>query len=223
MKNLKALILATLLLVPLLFFAFVVIFGEQHFTLSTYLPELNETGEVVRTAKGDTIFRQIPEFEFTSQTGQTVTQQALADNGLYVANFFYTSCPTTCREVASQLVRVQETFQNNPQVKIASFTVDPAHDSVEVLKNYAAQYGANPSQWLFLTGGREKVYQLAGEEFSLPVRQVAGQEAIVQSEKIMLVDKAHHVRGIYDGTSSGEIDRLMMEINVLLDEYSKNK
>lgn len=223
MKNIKALILATLLLVPLLFFAFVVIFGEQHFTLRTYLPELNKAGEVVRTAKGDTIFRRIPDFKFTNQSGRVVTQQTLADNGLYVANFFDTSCPAVCRQVASQLVRVQETFQNNPKVKIASFTVEPAQDSVEVLKDYAIQYGANPAQWSFLTGSREKIYQLSSEGFSLPVGQIAGPEAPVYSEKVVLVDKAHRVRGIYNGTDSGEIDRLIMEINVLLDEYSKSK
>jgi len=219
MKNIKALILATLLLVPLLFFAFVVIFGEQHFTLRTYLPEHNEAGEVVRTASGDTVFRRIPDFKFTSQTGRVVTQQQLAANGLYVASFFDSNCPAICRKVASQLVRVQETFENNPQVRIASFTAD----SAEVLKDYAAQYSANPSQWLFLTGAGEQVNHLASKSFELPLEQVAGPEAPVYSEKVMLVDKANRVRGIYDGTDSGEIDRLMMEINVLLDEYSKNK
>lgn len=223
MKKLKALILGTLLLVPLLVFAFFMTFGEQHFILRTYLPELSDTGEVMRTAKGDTIFRRIPGFKFTDQAGHAVTQKELADGGLYVANFFYTSCPASCRQISSDLMRVQETFRNKPQVKIASFTIDPAHDSVDVLKKYATQYNANPAQWLFLTGPRKEVYRLASEGFSLPVQQVAGRDTLILTEKLMLVDKAHRVRGIYDATLPTEIDRLEMEINVLLDEYSKSK
>ncbi|MBF9253875.1 SCO family protein [Pontibacter sp. 172403-2] len=219
MKNLKALILATLLLVPLLFFAFVVIFGEQHFTLRTYLPEYNQAGEVVRTAKGDTVFSRVPDFQLTNLKGEVVTQQELAGNGLYVASFFNTNCSSVCRQVASQLMRVQETFENKPQVRIASFTIEPDPDSLEVLQKYATQYGAKPAQWLFLTGSREKIYRLASEGFSLPMAP----KAPVYSGKVMLVDRVHHVRGIYDGTDTGEIDRLIMEINVLLDEYSKSK
>ncbi|WP_347160224.1 SCO family protein [Pontibacter chitinilyticus] len=208
---------------PLLIFAFVVIFGVQHFTLPTYLPERAKTGEVVKNAKGDTIFKQIPDFRFTDQSGKTVSQESLAANGMYVVNFFYTSCPVNCRQIASQLTRVQEAFQNNPTVKIASITVKPEQDSVAALQQYATEYHADPAQWHFLRGPKAEIYQLASIGFDLPAPRGKDVQDLIQTNRVLLVDKAHRVRGIYNGTKSTEIDRLIMEINVLLDEYSKSK
>ncbi|WP_242927070.1 SCO family protein [Pontibacter vulgaris] len=197
-------------------------FGEHHFTLKTYFPEVDDSGEALIDTKGDTIFHQVPSFKFVSQQGQSITEKQLA-GGIYVANFFFATCPDVCKKMSSQMVRVQEAFENNPSVKLVSYTVNPEHDSVEVLANYAAMYGAMPGKWFFLTGEREKIYELAKKGFYLPVQQVAGQQDFIHSEKFMLVDKEQHVRGIYDGTDPAEVDRLITEINVLLDGYSKSK
>lgn len=222
MNNVKALILGTLLLVPLLVFIFITTFGEHHFTLPTFFPELDAKGEVVRDAKGDTVFKQLPPFELTSQEGQTISQADLTE-GVHVANFFFATCTGVCRKMSSQLSRVQETFRKDPSVKIVSYTVNPEHDTVEVLQNYAAQYSAEPNQWYFLTGDREQIYSLAQTGYQVPVEQVAGQQDFIHSEKLMLVDKEQRVRGIYDGLDPVDVDRLIIEIKVLLDEYSKSK
>ncbi|WP_026236222.1 SCO family protein [Pontibacter roseus] len=222
MSNVKALILGILLLVPLLVFIFIGNFGEHHFTLRTYFPKVDDTGEVLFDAKGDTLFNRIPAFKLTSQKGETITQEQL-DNHIYVADFFFATCPDICKEMSSQLVRVQETFQDEPQVKIASFTVNPEYDTVEVLREYGERYGADPSKWYLLTGDREQIYSLARNGFYLPVQQVPGQQEFIHSEKFMLVDKNRRVRGIYDGTDAADVDRLILEIRVLLDEYSKSK
>lgn len=222
MSNVKALILAILLLVPLLVFIFIGQFGEHHFTLRTYFPQVDDTGEVMLDAAGDTLFNKIPDFQLTAQQGQTVSQEQL-DGHIYVADFFFATCPDICKDMSSQLVRVQEAFQDEPQVKIASFTVNPEHDTVEVLQEYGERYGADPDKWYFLTGDREQIYSLARKGFYLPVQQVEGQQEFIHSEKFLLVDKNRQVRGIYDGTDPVDVDRLILEIKVLLDGYSKAK
>lgn len=222
MTNKKALILGILLLVPLLIFIFIGSFGEHHFTLRKYFPQVNATGEVLRDAQGDTLFNQVPAFQLTSQQGHVISQKDL-DGNIYVADFFFATCPDICKAMSSQLVRVQEAFVDEPNVKLVSFTVNPEYDTPEVLKEYGERYNADPNKWFFLTGDREKIYSLAQKGFYLPVMQVEGQQDFIHSEKFMLVDKERYVRGIYDGTDREDVDRLILEIKVLLDEYSKAK
>ncbi|PKV66285.1 SCO family protein [Pontibacter ramchanderi] len=222
MSNSKALILGILLLVPLLIFIFIGSFGEHHFTLRKYFPQVTATGDVVRDAQGDTLFNQVPPFTFTSQQGLPISQEDL-DGYIYVTDFFFATCPDICKAMSSQMVRVQEAFQDEEQVKLVSFTVNPEHDTPEVLNEYGERYGADPKKWYFLTGDREKIYTLAQKGFYLPVMKVEGQQDFIHSEKFMLVDKNRYVRGIYDGTDKEDVDRLILEIKVLLDEYSKSK
>lgn len=211
-----------LILAPILVFIFISTFGEHHFTLKTYFPEVDDTGEVVTTAEGDTVFKQIPDFKLISQQGEVFTKKDLQGK-IYVADFFFASCPDICKKMSSQLVRVQDAFQKEPAVQIISLTVNPEHDTTEVLQNYADMYGADPDKWTFLTGPREEIYSLARNGFYLPVMKVEGQQDFIHSEKFMLVDKDHHVRGIYDGTDPVDVDRLITEIRVLLDGYNKTK
>jgi protein SCO1 len=222
MSTKRVLILGLLILAPILVFIFISTFGEHHFSLKTYFPEVDDAGEVITTAEGDTIFKKIPNFELVSEQGETFTKENLQGK-VYVADFFFATCPGICKKMSSQLVRVQEAFQNDSTVKIVSFTVNPEHDSSQVLKNYADMYGADPEKWTFLTGPREEIYSLARNGFYLPVMKVEGQQDFIHSEKFMLVDKNHHVRGIYDGTDPVDVDRLITEIRVLLDDYSKTK
>lgn len=222
MSNSKALILGILLLVPLLIFIFIGSFGEHHYTLRKYFPQVTATGDVVRDAQGDTLFKQVPVFEFTSQQGQTISQNEL-DGNIYVADFFFATCPDICKEMSSQMVRVQEAFHDEEQVKLVSFSVNPEHDTPEVLREYGERYNADPAKWYFLTGDRDKIYNLAQKGFYLPVMKVEGQQDFIHSEKFMLVDRDRYVRGIYDGTDKEDVDRLILEIKVLLDEYSKSK
>jgi protein SCO1 len=222
MKDKKALILGILLLVPILVFIFIGTFGEHHFTLKTYFPKVDDTGEVVFNAAGDTVFRQVPDFALTSQQGKTVTQADLTE-GVYVANFMFATCPGICKDMSSQMARVQEAFQNNSTVKLVSITVNPEHDTPQVLQEYAERYNADTNKWFFLTGARDSIYDLAIKGFYLPVQEVPGGKDFIHSEKFMLVDREKRVRGIYDGTDPVEVDRLILEIKVLLDEYSKSK
>jgi protein SCO1 len=218
----RVLILGLLILAPILVFIFISTFGEHHFSLKTYFPETDANGDVVVSAAGDTVFKQIPDFKLISQKGEDFSKEDLSGK-IYVADFFFATCPGICKKMSSQLVRVQNAFQNDTTVQIVSFTVNPEHDSVSVLENYANMYGADPRKWTFLTGPREEIYNLARYGFYLPVQQVEGQNDFIHSEKFLLVDKNHHVRGIYDGTDPVDVDRLITEIKVLQDGYTKNK
>lgn len=223
MRNkIKALILGLLILVPLFVFIFIYTFGEHHFGLRTYLPERNAKGEVVRTAAGDTLFKTVPEFELTDQSGNSFSIGDL-EGKLYVVSFFSTDCQSSCRKMNAQLVRVQEMFQNNPDVALVSISAKPQDDSTAALQEYASRFNADTTQWHFLTGNRDTIYGLAQEGFELAQQKNGGPEDFIHSSKLMLVDKEQKVRGVYEGTDMEEVDRLMLEINVLLDEYSKRK
>jgi len=222
MSKLKALILGSLLLVPLFVFIFIYTFGEHHFSLRSYFPKLDKAGEVLRNEKGDTIFHTVPDFNLTDQSASSFSQQDLKDK-IYVVNFFFADCPGMCKKMSSQMVRVQEAFQNNPHIELVSISVKPEEDSASVLQNYAANYKADTTQWHFLTGDRNVIYGLAQKGFQLPLQATGGPDGFIHSDNFMLVDKSNVVRGVYKGTQVIDVDRLILEINVLLDEYSKSK
>ena len=215
MSKAKALILGFLLLVPLLIFAFISIFGVHHFTLRTYFPEVDASGEVQYTASGDTVFQQVPDFSLVSGQGGRFTALDLEDH-ITVVHFFDTASPEL-QEISSQLVRLQEKFEEYPEVEIVSISIDPEHDSAAVLQQYAATYGAKEDKWYVLTGDRQEINELAQEGFMLPL----GKQRVLVTDRLMLLDKDKKVRGIYKGTDEKEIERLVTEINVLRDEYGK--
>jgi protein SCO1/2 len=222
MKPKQVLFLGILLIVPVLAFLFLKGFGTNHYDLHYYYPETDDEGNAV-LVNGDTTFRKVADFRLTSQEGKTVSQADL-NNSIYVANFFFANCQGICKKMTSQMTRVQEKFKSNPNVKIVSYTVDPARDSVEALDAYAQTYGADPKMWYFLTGPKKEIYDLAINSYMLPAQETNdGTVDFIHSEKFLLVDKDKHVRGIYDGTSQKDVDRLMTEIQVLLSTYKKNE
>ena len=190
------------------------------------LPILGERGGIrVKTVNGKTVtdsaYHTIPDFKFVSQYGDTVTAKTL-DNKIYVADFFFTSCPTICPKMKVQLKRVYEKFKENPDVMLLSHTIDPAHDSVPVLKEFAANLGVTGTQWLFVTGDREKIYEIGQESYMVTAQQDSSAPGgVVHSGAFILVDKAKHIRGIYDGTTEKGVDQLMDDMDKLLAEYKK--
>jgi protein SCO1 len=217
----KTVLLLGLLLVPVTVFLFLKTFGVNHYILPTFYAVRVDSTQVGGRWQLDTVYHQIPDFQLTSQQGHTVTQRDL-DSSIYVASFFFTSCQGPCKEMNTELVRVQEAFRNYPQVKLVSHTVHPEHDSVEVLQQYARRFNADPAKWFFLTGDRGEIYSLAQNGYGLPAQQAPGVLTdFIHAETFLLVDWNKHVRGIYHGTNSTDVDRLVTEIGVLLDEMKK--
>lgn len=219
MKPFKALILGFLLLVPILVFIFISVFGTHHFSLPTYYPKLDDAGAVVYNTAGDTVFGQVPSLELRSLTGQSLTQAVLQDQ-VYVAHFFSGSCTDACQKIFSQLVRVQEAFENNQHIRLVSIGAEASPNHVHGLQQLANKFGVQPDRWLLLTGDTSDVLALAAG-YHEPFEQHQG--ILTPSPRLVLVDKEKRIRGIYTGTDPEEVDRLVLEINVLLDEYSKRK
>lgn len=165
--------------------------------------------------EGDTLYHTIAEFKLTNQYGEPVTH-ATVQNHIYVADFFFATCQSICPQMSSQLVRVQEVYKNDPDIMILSHTVNPMHDTVEVLNVYAKGYGAIRGKWHFLTGGKQYIYDLARYSYLVNALQDDGTpEGFLHSELFVLIDKKSRIRGTYDGTDSVSVDQLIRDIKIL--------
>lgn len=231
-KYWKAGTLLVVLLVPALLFIFLKLFGRNHFTLPRYIPRIDSTtgAPLMRkqiNLKGeeivDTVFHNVPGFSLTDQNGKLV-DSSVVKGKIHVADFFFTRCGTICPKISSQLTRVQDIFRDNPDIVFLSFSVDPEHDSPQKLQDYARKYEAIPGKWYFLTGDKAQIYRLAQRGYFLPVVDHGvsygkPDETFIHSEKLVLVDKEGYIRGFYDGTDPEDVDRLVLEMRVLLNIY----
>ena len=161
---------------------------------------------------------RIADFKLLNQNGDTVSLKNL-EGKIYVADFFFTTCPTICPKMSDQMHRVYEKYLKNPHVVIVSHTVMPEVDSVPVLKAYADKYHANADKWMFLTGPKDEIYHLARKSyFAVITEGDGGVSDFIHTENFILVDKQKRIRGFYDGTSKEDVDRLIKEIGYLLKE-----
>lgn len=207
-----------LVLVPIGIIFFISNFGKNRYKLPVYFAE-----DSVETEAGRYKVTQayvVPDFMLVDQDGKTITQKELRGS-IYVADFFFTRCGSICPKMTTQLTRVQEEFMNDSSVKIVSFTVDPKHDTAEVLKNYAKEYGAVDSKWRFVTGPKDSIYTLAQKGYFITAMEDAAHPVdFVHSDKLILVDKKGWIRGYYNGTDQKEVDKLITEIKVLEEIYA---
>jgi protein SCO1/2 len=212
----KALVASLILLLPLGTAAFLYLFADNQYGLKVLNPQ---SAECPAPTGSDSVHR-VPDFTLTSQQGSPFTQAQLTGK-VYVANFFFTRCPDICLQMSSELTRVQEAFKSRPEVHILSHSVDPVHDSVPVLQQYAARYGIAPAQWTLATGDKATIYDLARCGYFVSAKPATDDLKLdfIHSDKLVLVDKERRIRGFYSGTQREEVDRLITEIQVLLSEY----
>lgn len=189
------------------------------------LPILGEREAVTREVDGrkvvDTIYHTIPSFSFVNQRGDTVTNSDF-DGKIYVADFFFTSCPTICPVMKKEMIKVYQEYKGNPDIRILSHTIDPAHDTPQVLNKYAADLGVTDLQWQFVTGDKSKIYEIGQGSYMVTAKSdstVAG--GYIHSGAFILVDKEKRVRGMYDGTTAEGTKKLIKDIGILLEEYRK--
>lgn len=197
-------------------------FGCSHINPAAKpLPLLGERETVERVSNGatvtDTIYHQIPDFSFINQDSQRVTRQTLAGK-IYVSDFFFTTCPTICPKMKSQLLRVYEKFKANKQIVLLSHTIDPQHDTVAVLRDYAHRLGVSAAKWHFVTGAKDSIYAIAPYYMVTALEDEKEAGGFVHSGAFILVDTNRHVRGIYDGTDPEQVDQLIKDIPILLAE-----
>ena len=219
-KTLKTGILFAILGIPVLTFIFLKLFGENNFDLPHYFPQTDENGEV-RVSGGDTLFSRMAPFTLVNAAGDSILVEP---GGIKVINFFFSRCGTICPITNTQMVRVAETFRKNPEVHFYGITVDPKYDTPEVLHSYARALGMDRLNYDLLTGDKKYIYDLSIKGFRLPVADASEydsnithvDEMFIHSDKVMLLDAQGHFRGIYSGTNKSEMDRLKLEIKVLL-------
>lgn len=167
---------------------------------------------------GDTIYHQIASFNLTNQIGQVVNQNT-TKNKIYIANFFFATCQSICPMMSNQLQEVQKAFLADDSVLILSHSVNPLHDTVAVLSNYADTYGAKTNKWHLLTGNKKQIYDLAKTSYLVNAFEDDGSpEGFLHSELFLLIDKKARIRGMYDGTNTAEVKKLIEDVKLLKQE-----
>lgn len=161
-------------------------------------------------------FHRIPDFSFTNQEGRRITEEDVA-HGVYVASFFFSTCPGICPMVRSKLAAVQERFIDDENVTILSHSIRPGTDTVEVLRAYAELHGVRSGKWHLLTGDRNTIYTLAREAYFADedLGSPTEDSDFLHTENLLLIDGDRHIRGIYNGLSSSSVQHLIADIEAL--------
>jgi protein SCO1/2 len=168
---------------------------------------------------GDTVYHRIADFAFVNQVGDTITNDEVAGK-VYVADFFFTSCPTICPIMKKEMLRVYEQFHDNPNFKILSHSIDPTYDTQPVLEDYAEKLGIeDASTWNFLTGDQEKIFEIAQTSYITTAMSDQDEPGgFVHTGAFLLVDGNGRIRGAYDGTKKDQVDRLIADIPKILEK-----
>lgn len=164
----------------------------------------------------------IPRFMLADQEGDPFGTPQLRGR-IWVANFIFTRCAGTCPTQTAQMRRLQEKLQSHPRgdrIVLVSTSVDPEHDTPEVLKDYGRKAGADLEQWHFLTGTRDAIWELSKDGFKLAVGENPGNAAmpLFHSPKLVLVDPRGRIRGFYDGLTPAGRGALLKDLDRVLTE-----
>ncbi|RVU00591.1 SCO family protein [Mucilaginibacter limnophilus] len=161
----------------------------------------------------DTVYHTIPAFKFINQFGDSITDKSL--NGkIYVADFFFTSCPSICPIMHRNMLNVYNAFKDEKDINIISFSIDPKHDSVAVLKKYADGLGISGNSWWLLQGDKMATYDLS-KSFLVTTPKEDEKEKFIHDGYFILIDKQKRIRGSYDGTNEEQVKQLIEDIKTL--------
>lgn len=189
-------------------------------TLPIYTPAMvnPEMVDTLVQHQNNKMTHKIANFSLINQNGDTITQKDY-ENFIYVADFFFTTCPTICPIMKDNMVWLQEQIKDYPDVKLLSFSVMPETDTQDVLAAYAKEKGVNEKKWNLLTGDKKDIYYLARQSF-LAVKTGSPDEMydMVHTENFVLVDKKGRVRGFYDGTLLNEEQKDIKNVKQLLED-----
>ncbi|MEO6830645.1 MAG: SCO family protein [Chitinophagaceae bacterium] len=177
--------------------------------LPKVLPVLGAPGHTVDT------------FTFINQDGKTITKKDV-DGKVYVAEYFFTTCKGMCPKMNDNMVNIYKAFRGNPNFKILSHSVDPKNDTVAAMKAYSHRFDADANQWMFLTGDKKRLYEMARDSYLIAAEEDTTHISIdgdfIHDNHFILVDKTGHIRGVYDGLNKPLMDTLISDIQLLLNE-----
>jgi protein SCO1/2 len=161
-------------------------------------------------------FHRIPSFSFMDQDGLEISEKVFA-NKIYVAGFFFSTCPGICPFIRTKLNKVQEKFHEDADVKILQHSIRPNTDTVATLKKYANDNGIISGKWHLATGDRETIYSLAKSAYfaSEDLGNIQKTDDFLHTESLLLIDQNRHIRGIYNGLNSASVTYLISDIVTL--------
>ncbi len=163
----------------------------------------------------------VPKFRLQSADGSSFGSKQL-EGKVWIATFIFTRCGNTCPTQSAEIARLQKALGSHPRaadIRFVSITVDPVHDTPDVLREYAARVGADPGRWSFLTGSREEIWSLSKEGFHLPVEAGPSENGILShAQSFILVDRALRMRGYYDALNGRELARLREDLDPVLED-----
>ena len=167
----------------------------------------------------DTLYHQIPDFAFASQYGDTITQKNF-EGKIYVADFFFTTCPTICPKMTMEMRKLYEKYKDDPQVMFLSHSIDPKRDSVGRLKQYATDLGVfGQKSWYFVTGDRKEIFDIGQNAYFVSTKEDSDEPGgILHSGAFIIIDPQKHIRGIYDGTRDEVVGEVSEAITLLKKE-----
>ena len=164
----------------------------------------------------DTLYQTVSKFKTVNQYGDSVSNKSL-DGHIYVADFFFTTCPSICPIMHRNMLSVYNALKGAGDIKIISYTIDPKHDSVPVLKKYADKLGVSGNTWWFLQGKKDDIYKLS-ESYLVRKPEEDAKQQFIHDGSFLLVDKQKRIRGAYDGTDPKQVRQMIEDINTLKQE-----
>lgn len=190
----------------------------------TKLPILGSREPVSKVIDGqtvtDTVYHAIGDFRLLNQDSVFIDNRTF-ENGVYIANFFFTHCPSICPTMQRNLLKVYEKYKGDPRVRFLSHSIDFRYDSPRVLKAYAEKLGVTNDQWQFVTGSKAEIYGLSDNYMVYTKEDADVPGGYDHSGHFLLVDRDRHIRGAYDGTADEQVDLLLRDLEILLKEARK--
>ena len=169
-----------------------------------------------------TRIHRIADFSFLNQDSILITNKNF-DGSIYVADFFFTTCPSICPKMTEHMLELQEYFKSENKVKLVSYSVTPWLDTVAQLKKYALKKGIDSRKWQLLTGSQKAIYTLARDSYfaERELGLMKGDDDFLHTENFILVDSKRRIRGIYSGTQDRDLKRIKEDIRMLLNDIKE--
>ncbi len=183
-------------------------FEEASFTPKWISPNSNQLNN----------FHKIPDFNLVNQHGTTINAKTF-ENKIYVADFFFTTCPGICPAMTKNMDVLQKEFLEDDEILLLSHSVTPTIDSVPQLKKYALEHGIQKN-WHLVTGDKQQIYDL-GRKFYFVEENLGTPKDLddfLHTENFVLIDKRKHIRGIYNGLNRSAVRQLIADIKTLKKE-----
>ena len=212
-NNKQAIIVSIIGLLLAIYISYTFLFPNE--TLPIYNPVDFNPELVDKSLQSTSKNHIISDFTLINQNGDTITQNEYK-NKIYVADFFFTRCPSICPIMTDNMAKIQDAFIENDDVMLLSLSVTPTIDSISVLKEYAIKKGVLDSKWHITTGDKKHIYNLARKSYFAVVNEGdGGLQDFIHTPHFILIDKEKQIRGIYDGTNDDEVNRIINDIRIL--------